>query len=64
MQQLTGADLRAFREFLKLSQEKFAPELGCSVKMLYMYETNKTPMSKPLQLAIHFLMQKFGYEKP
>lgn len=56
MEQLTGADIRRWREYQKLSLTEFWQPLGISRQMGSKYELEQTPMAERYQrmICLHY----------
>ena len=58
----SGDDLRKQRAVIGMTQTAMAEHLGMSHRMYCYYESGKTPVNRPLQLAIQYMVES-GREK-
>ena len=58
----SGDDLRKQRAVIGMTQTAMAEHLGMSHRMYCYYESGKTPVNRPLQLAIQYMVES-GQEK-
>ena len=58
----SGDDLREQRAVIGMTQTAMAEHLGMSHRMYCYYESGKTPVNRPLQLAIQYMVES-GREK-
>ena len=52
----SGQDLQKQRALIGMTQSAMADQLGMSHRMYCYYESGKTPINKPLQLAIQYMV--------
>lgn len=62
----SGDDLRKQRAVIGMTQTAMAEHLGMSHRMYCYYESGKTPVNRPLQLAVQYMVEspKKEEEKP
>jgi transcriptional regulator with XRE-family HTH domain len=52
------SELRRKREYVGVTQAKMAEILGISARMYRYYESGRTPISKPMEYAMEYLVYK------
>lgn len=62
----SGQDLQKQRALIGMTQSAMADQLGMSHRMYCYYESGKTPINKPLQFAVQYMVDsgKQTEEKP
>jgi len=53
----SGDDLRKQRAVIGMTQTAMAEHLGMSHRMYCYYESGKTPVNRPLQLAVQYMVE-------